>query len=417
MERAIYVREKKDGIWQPYRNITKPGTRNSHFRGPFFINILVPDSNGGKKAKWQKLEGADSIDLAQKMAEKYDAAQTAAEKGVAVSEPFDEAANGRKSLRVAIEDFLEAKKRKAPATVENYTFTLNQFLEYMLELGIRYVEQINRKVMDAYISWLEKTHQAAPKTLHNKAMVVTFMLKDAGVPNPHKFIKDLLPEIEEEPAEPYTEADLKKLFSVMNNEECVRYTFFLVTACREQEVAHARWEDIVKDSKNIPHYRVRAKEFVGSKGQKKKFPPKNHEQRMIPITEELVKMLAKRKQDSKSEWIFTNEDGYPEGHFLRKFKRIAFRAGLNCGKCVTTRSEGRYTKKDVQKICSTFAEGCEKHYLHRLRKTRATFWHEHDVPLRTIQVYLGHKSLETTMKYLGIQDAAAVQDKINKPMF
>ena len=48
--RAIYTREKIDGVWQPYRNITKQGTRNSHESGPFFINILVPDGNGVKKA-------------------------------------------------------------------------------------------------------------------------------------------------------------------------------------------------------------------------------------------------------------------------------------------------------------------------------------------------------------------------------
>jgi integrase len=127
--------------------------------------------------------------------------------------------------------------------------------------------------------------------------------------------------------------------------------------------------------------------------------------------------LKRRKKESKSDWIFTNANGDPEGHFLRKFKKLAFAAGLNCGKCKTVRNEGRHEKTPVQKCCATYNEGCELHYLHRLRKTRATFWHKEGVPLRTIQHWLGHKKLETTQKYLGIEDAHALVSKINKPMF
>jgi len=71
----------------------------------------------------------------------------------------------------------------------------------------------------------------------------------------------------------------------------------------------------------------------------------------------------------------------------------------------------------VDKCCKDYSEGCEKHYLHRLRKTRAPFWHENHVSIRTIQYYLGHKSLETTQKYLGIQNTQDIMDKMNKPMF
>src|SRR5215468_9637420 len=77
----------------------------------------------------------------------------------------------------------------------------------------------------------------------------------------------------------------------------------------------------------------------------------------------------------------------------------------------------RYTKTDVEKCCKDYSEGCEKHYLHRLRKTRATFWHEHGVSLRTIQVWLGHADLSTTQKYLGIQNPKETEHVVAKPMF
>ena len=240
-------------------------------------------------------------------------------------------------------------------------------------------------------------------------MVVVFMLREAGINKPFRMVKDLLPTIEEEVPEPYSEDELKKIFATIEDDrEYAAIMFFLVTACREKEVAFARWDDL-KIIEGKPHYRVQAK--AG-------FTPKNHTKRDIQINQELVDLLvAHRKTVNGSEWIFPNRDGQPDGHFLRKFKRIVFKAGLNCGKCKTMRSEGRYTKTDVEKCCKDYSEGCEKHYLHRLRKTRATFWHEHGVSLRTIQVWLGHADLSTTQKYLGIQNPKETEHVVAKPMF
>jgi integrase len=198
----------------------------------------------------------------------------------------------------------------------------------------------------------------------------------------------------------------------MTDDEKVHYTFLIDTACREKEIAHAQWDDI-KDCK----FTVRAKTFKYSNGKLGKFTPKSHETRTIPLTRELHDMLEERRKTSKSKWVFPNEQGDPEGHFLRKFKKIAFKAGLNCGECHTSRSEGRYEKTAVEKCCKDYSEGCEKHYLHRLRKTCATFWHTQGISLRTIQYYLGHKSLSTTQRYLGIQDASEIHAQINAPKY
>lgn len=60
-------------------------------------------------------------------------------------------------------------------------------------------------------------------------------------------------------------------------------------------------------------------------------------------------------------------------------------------------------KHKVEVTCKTDPV-CEHIFLHRLRKTCATRWQEHGVPIRTIQAWLGHKNLETTMLYLGVTD-------------
>jgi integrase len=342
-------------------------------------------------------------------AETFDQAKTERdkkEKGAALAAENNA---GRSLISDAVSKFMDQKRRKKSAsTAGNYEFILNEF-QGQMPAAIKFIDQVNGDVLDGYMRFLEGK-DAAPKTIHNKVMVVSFMLKAAGVQAPSKMIE--LPTVEEEIPEAYRREELKKLFAEMTDEERVRYTFFLDTACREKEVAHAMWDDI-KDCK----YTVRAKTFKTSKGIAGKFTPKSHETRTIPLTRELHDMLMERQTKSDSKWIFPNEQGDPEGHFLRKFKKIAFKAGLNCGECNTSRNEGRYEKTAVEKCCKDYSEGCEKHYLHRLRKTWATFWHTQGISLRTIQYYLGHKSLATTQRYLGIQDSAEIHGLINAPKY
>src|SRR5207302_9751735 len=111
---------------------------------------------------------------------------------------------------------------------------------------------------------------------------------------------------------------------------------------------------------------------------------------------------ARSQQATRSarRWVFVNKDGDAEGHFLRKFKAIAKRAGLNCGNCKTTIKQGKYhLRKPTEVTCAT-SPVCEKHHLHRLRKTCATRWLRNGVNLMDIMTWLGHKSLETTEPYL-----------------
>jgi integrase len=381
-------------VWRYRRVEEKRGGKTGHLTGPFYIR----PTQGNGSQPWVPLD-----------AETFDQAKIERDKRERGIELAAENTSGRTLISEAVEKFLDQKRRKkSEATAANYEFILNEFLD-RLPPHIKFIDQINADVLDRHMKFLEE-RSAAPKTIHNKMMVVSFMLKSAGVQSPSKMIE--LPTVEEEVPEPYRKEELKRLFDAMNDEELVRYTFFLDTACREKEVAHAQWDDI-KDGK----YTVRAKTFKASNGSTGKFTPKTHETRTIPLTRELVRMLAERQKTSNRKWIFPNEAGDPEGHFLRKFKKIAFKAGLNCGECFTSRNKGRYEKTAVEKCCKDYSEGCEKHYLHRLRKTCATFWHTQGISLRTIQYYLGHKSLATTQRYLGIEDSAEIHSKLNQPKY
>ena len=174
----------------------------------------------------------------------------------------------------------------------------------------------------------KKGHQG--KTQYNRVLTVLFLLKRNGIPNPLPW--DDMPTIEEDPAIPYTADELKAVFAAMDEEERMRYSFFFGTAARDQEVKFAAWTDIDFHART---FRIRKKDDV-------EFYPKNHEARDIPIPENLVRVLqARKKNPPHDRWIFVNEDGKPDGHFLRKLKRITFKAGLNCGHCTRHVQVGR----------------------------------------------------------------------------
>jgi len=441
--RAIYTRKKADK-WA-YIRIEGIGVKGRHHApesGPFHINILV-----GGQPKWMLLNKdgtlttakeaqehllASSISEAIKAADLYDEKQNtkkvAVAQGLTVApEPGDE---NRITLKTAVAHFIQEKidAGRTPGTIKSYTAHLEEFLG-ILAAHIRFVDQIvetetskgipkrTSSTLKNYLRAL-KEDGASARTVFNKMQTVTFMLKEAGIVNPSKLVT--VPDYEEEEAVPYTKDELKKLFGAMDEDDKFLFCFLLDTACRKGEVAHAMWSDIIGDT-----YYVRGKSYTtsGRNAGDKTWTVKTHESRKVPLTNELLLMIKERaKKKSDSKWIFPNAMGNPENDngFIRRLKRVAKKAGLVCGQCRSElKKSDRYglNPRYEEVSCAKDCQLCDKHYLHRFRKTRATHWHNTGVPVRTIQKWLGHKSLETTMIYLGIKDSAELQQQINAPMW
>jgi integrase len=440
--RAIYTRKKADK-WRYIRvgGIGVKGKHHASETGPFYLNVLM-----GGQPKWLMLnkdgtlttalesaEGrlANSIPEAIKAADLYDEKQnvkkTAQAQGLTiVPEPGDEK---RIALRTAVNHYIEEKEDagRTPGTIKSYTTILEEFLK-MLPSHVRYVDQMvetetnkgipkrTSSVLKNYMRAL-KENGASARTVFNKMSVVFFMLKEAGVAQPSKLVT--IPDYEEEEAVPYTKSDLKKLFEAMDEDDKFLFCFLLDSACRKGEVAHATWSDVY-DGK----YHVRNKTYTtaGRNAQTKHFTVKTHEDRRVPLTRELLLMIEERRKTSKSKWIFPNAAGNPENDngFIRRLKRAAKKAGLICGQCHSElKKADRYglnpRYEDV--CCAKDCQVCEQHYLHRFRRTTATHWHNTGVPIRTVQKWLGHKSLETTMIYLGVKDSEELQTQINAPKY
>ncbi len=77
--------------------------------------------------------------------------------------------------------------------------------------------------------------------------------------------------------------------------------------------------------------------------------------------------------------VFPNSRGNPNTETDMIVKRVAERAKLNCGQCITKHgnccSKGRY---------------CQHYFLHKFRHTFATEHLRHGVDIRTLQTWMGY---------------------------
>ena len=398
VELSIYIRHKNPaGMWRYQRIQQGPGKKHGHLEPPFYFRASLPDG----KRSWVELK-ATSFTEAKAEVPGIEAALEAQRKGLTVQEAEAISNSKRTPLKLAIEKFLDLKRDKTARTLAQYTLVLNQFGE---QAGVRFVDQVTSEVLDGYKRHLEK-EDFAPKTIKNRLLIVCFLLKKNGIQNSTKLVD--LPTTEEEIAEPYTREQVDALFAYFDRqglaEEKQRYRFFLGSSLREREVMFTEWDDIDFDKGTV---RVHAKKDEG-------FTVKNHEARVVPLPMDVVEMLKARCENRPHDrWVFVSGAGKPEGHFLRKLKTHALHAGLNCGRCKTTETKGGYDHKHrVEVTCKT--DGiCTRWKLHRFRKTRATRWMEAGIPIRNIQKWLGHRSLETTMVYLGLTGVEDLREKID----
>jgi integrase len=161
-----------------------------------------------------------------------------------------------------------------------------------------------------------------------------------------------------------------------------------------QEAMFACWSD--SDFKHRT-FKVTAKPKLG-------FRPKSWEEREIPLEEGLAHALEARLANCNAPGlVFPTRNGNSNNKMLQTLKRIARRAGLNCGQCSRCR-EGAGTER----------QECERWFLHKFRATFATMHLQAGVDLRTVQSWLGHKDLASTMRYLKPARGKEAHERFNR---
>src|SRR6202795_709607 len=311
---TVYYRQKIDGTGWRYRPLAVGRRPQAARNGPYFIRVR----NTAGKYQWVKHETEQA---AAKAAKAAPVARQAQEMGLTVDDLTNEANTNRISIKTAVENYMQDRRFGRPRSIAAYENAFDQLLKN-LPRGVRFIDQLaTSRVLNSYVEFLRE-QSYSNKTITIRMGFVFSLLKANGIEKPSKLIK--LPKVQRTRTKAYNPDELSKLFAAMTPEGYLRYLFFVRTGCREQEVQYATWKDL--DLKSLRF-------TVSGEGKSDvAFLPKNHEERQVPLTTELGSLLADHKKHAVSDrWVFTNEDGKPEGHFLRKFKAIAKRAGLNCG--------------------------------------------------------------------------------------
>ena len=307
-----------------------------------------------------------------------------------VSIPEVQKPGSRLKLQDAIDDFLlEVQTHRTKKTYAAYRSMLADFVDSCPKI---HLDEIERKDLMNFTADL-KSNGLGDRTVYNKFELLMTFLKANKIPR-LVTAKDW-PRFTEQEVDIYEAEELAKLFKRCNQEQRVLFRFFLGSAGREREVAFTAWPNL--DLKN-GLWHMRAKPELG-------FKPKDYEERTVPLPDWLVEDLKVwRKRHGRSYLVFPHADGDAEGHMLRTLKQIALEARLNCGHCMN--SNGLSCKKHA--VCSRW-------YLHKFRATAATTWLQNDIDIRTVQTWLGHSDMESTLRYLKAASARKpiVREKVN----
>jgi integrase len=332
-------------------------------------------------------EKADVLDLARRKRFELEATKA----GVPVAEAADGSGHGP-TVHEAVHTYLENIKppQREPRTYVAYRTCLETFAASCRK---QFVADVKREDMLAFIRHLYAIGNGA-RTAYNRAVIVAQMLKANEVVN--LLQKRDWPDYVEPMRAVYEQEELEKLFAACNRTERTLYMTYLLTGFRDKEVRYLTWRDIDFRNQAI---RVTAKLQFD-------FKPKNKEEREVPVPQALLDLLLAHRQQlvpNANGLVFPTSNHEPDKKHENKLKKIAFRAGLNCGNCVTAHG-------------NRCADGphCRQWFLHKFRHTFATRnLQDYVCDIRTLQLWLGHSDLASTMVYLKAVRSKDALERVN----
>lgn len=254
------------------------------------------------------------------------------------------------SLKELVNKYLiYSKANKSPTTFRRDSGILNLFLNFFKEIKTSKISSSKLEEYRIYRLKMVKSISvnrefATIRNMLKKAKEWGYILKDPTESiKPFKSQKKVLRFLSKE--------DISKILSNCHGQiQDIIFTF-LNTGLRRSELVNLKWEDV-----NFKSCQIAVKET------------KSYKPRFIPVNEQLLKVLGKRKKGRG--YVFTTKDGRPMlNNLLRRIKEIYRKAGI------------------------------ENANIHTFRHTFASHLIMAGVDLATVKELLGHSDIKTTMIY------------------
>jgi integrase/recombinase XerD len=338
----------------------------------------------GTKRKWKKI--GPKYEVARRAAETKELALNAR----AVGHEVKEAGDNKTRLRAAIDLFLDdIKTSRRPKTHQLLSYDLGEFADWVKK---EYVEDITRKDLLAYkahiLSTPEVPRSKAPHTSLKLRSERTAANKVGEVNQFHRWfmkidpgkglitMKDLKTTAKE--VEIYEEDELKAFFGSCSTRHRLMFKTFLQSGLRKQEMQFLEWPNV-----DFVGGVIQVREKLKSAIRPYEFRPKTHEERDVSVPQELLNELAMWKLTAKNQLVFPTRSGQADKKIWEAAERIGKKAGLE-------------SPAFVHKFRATFASTCL----------------QRGMDLASVQAQLGHKDLESTMRYLAGLKKLALRTKV-----
>ncbi len=295
------------------------------------------------------------------------------------------------TLAAAVDQYLAmVQAQRSHRTYISYRYTLKELLVPSYEKN-----SVDHVAREDILAFMTRCYELGlgHRTVYDKLVVVLQLFKRHGKSGLiassdwPKYVETIRPIYEPE--------EIQSMFKHATEAEAIFLKFMLGSGFRDQEAQHVCWRDLDFRHSQV---RVTAKALWD-------FRPKNWEERVVPLPSALIDQLQRLRETRKAlpaQLLFPNKRGNPNSENDTIVKRVADRAKLNCGQCIT-------------KHGNKCAEGpyCHHFFLHKFRHTFATEHLRHGVDIRTLQTWLGHRDIKSTMVYLkGVQSKDALA-KVN----
>lgn len=349
----------------------------------------------------RKLDPAATLDEAQVILKDRNVHLYAQQNGVALPEAAGKRSDSRTVIADAVTESLTTgkayEKKWSEDTLRCYRDSTGLLLRYCLVEGVEYIQDIEKKVVLRFKPFLRESKDRygfpiSDRTVFNHFLNAVSFLNEYEVD--HGLKESDWPTFEEKEVSVYSDSEFNILLATANVEERDVLEFFFGVNFRNGEGAHTEWHDVDFDQKEVSIY---------SKEQKYGWRVKDKEKRIVPVSDVLVERLRDRRRRHPDDiLVFQNRNGRPDVHLLRIIKRVALRAGLNCGHCVA-KTKGKHPCKHPackEGLSCRHHPVCKKWIIHTLRKTWATNRSRAGMDVETLRDFLGHSSLATTQRYL-----------------
>jgi integrase/recombinase XerD len=370
---SIWTYKKVDGKWRYSKPLVGKNNKIKPEPGAaYYIRFRE-----GAKLVWRKCRNAADATIARERQEVYLAAHAHGLTDAQQAKPVP------KMVSHALDGWLE--EYRLSHSKESYNLmkqTLHEFFGYWDEQGRRIrgfvsmnlIEQVRRVDLLRYRAYCIETVKNKARTAANKMLRV------------NQFIRSILelPEgkgrvtvkdgkfVEMEPTV-FNEDELKAFFGQCDAFRFAVFKTYLMAGLRKAELENLEWSDV---DFNVGTIAV---------SPKVDFTPKDYEQRSIEVPDELLNIL--KELPRRGTLVFANSEGHKYTHSWDDARKIANKAKVT---------------------------DCHPH---RFRATYATRLLQNGIDLKTVQKLLGHKNLESTMRYLAKAESPKVRAKVNAVKF